>query len=231
MARGLFITGTDAGVGKTLIGCALAFAAHSRGLRVGVMKPIATGCREVGGVLESADARGLAYAAACDVTIDLICPFRYRSPLAPAVAAEAENIAPPELIEIVDAYRKIAARSDLTIVEGPGGLATPFVWGASGAPPKDSTDLARALNLDVVIVVANRAECLNATRLTISHAESRGVGIIGVILNDVSAAASPPAGANLESLRKMTDVPVLGRVRFKQPVTRQIIDALLPRET
>ncbi len=221
MVRGLLITGTDVAVGKTLIGCALAFAAHARGMRVGVMKPIETGCREVGGILEPADARGLAYAAASDLPIDLICPYRYRSPFAPPAAAEADGVAPPDLFEIAEAYRKIAARSDFVIVEGSGGLATPIAWG------KDSTDLARTLNLDIVIVAANRPGCLNASMLTIHRARSRALGIIGVILNDVDAASSRAAETDLESLRKMTDVLVLGRVRFKQPVTRDIIDGLL----
>src|SRR5271168_1155654 len=103
MARGIFITGTDEAVGKTLIGCALAFAAHARGLRVGVMKPIDTGRREISGILESDDARGLGYAAACDLPIDLICPYRYRSPLPPPAAAEADNVAPPDLLEVAAA--------------------------------------------------------------------------------------------------------------------------------
>src|ERR1700730_16735733 len=123
MRHGLFITATEARVGKTLIGCALAFAAHARGMRVGVMKPIETGCREVAGILEPADARGLAYAAACDLPMELICPYRYRSPLAPPAAAEAENVAPPDLLKIAEAYRKIAARSDFVIVEGTGAIA------------------------------------------------------------------------------------------------------------
>jgi dethiobiotin synthetase len=229
MPRGLFITGTDAGVGKTLIGCALAFAAHARGMRVGVMKPIETGCREVAGTLEPADARGLAYAAACDLPIEFICPYRYRSPLAPPAAAEADNVAPPDILEIAEAYRRIAERSDFAIVEGIGGLATPIAWGTSHPRPKDSTDLARALNLDIVIVAANRPGCLNASMLTIHHAQSRGVAIVGVILNDADASSWPASETNLESLRKMTEVPILGRVRFKQPVTREIIDALLPR--
>ena len=106
MRHGILITGTDVAVGKTLIGCALAFAAHARGMRVGVMKPIDTGCREAAGILESADARGLAYAAASNLPIELICPYRYRSPLAPAAAAEAEGVAPPDLFEIADAYRR-----------------------------------------------------------------------------------------------------------------------------
>src|SRR5689334_8552274 len=106
MVRGLFITGTEASVGKTLIGCALAFAAQARGMRVGVMKPIATGCNQVGGILEAADVRGLAYAAASDLPIELMCPYRYRSPLPPPAAAEADNVAPPDIFEIVEAYRK-----------------------------------------------------------------------------------------------------------------------------
>jgi len=227
MPRGLFITGTDVGVGKTLIGCALAFAAHARGMRVGVMKPIETGCREVAGILEPADARGLAYAAACDLPLGLICPYRYRFPLAPPAAAEAYDVAPPDILEIAQSYRKIAPHSDFVIVEGLGGIATPIAWGTTHSRAKDSTDLARALNLDVVIVAANRLGCLNASILTIHHAQSRGVGVIGVILNDVDASTSPATETNRESLRKMTDVPILGRVRFKQPVTREIIDALL----
>jgi dethiobiotin synthetase len=237
MRHGVFITGTDVGVGKTLIGCALAFAAHSRGLRVGVMKPIETGCREVAGVgesavlesLESKDARGLAYASACDLPLELICPYRYRSPLAPPAAAAADQVEPPDLVEIAEAYRKIAARSDFVIVEGIGGIATPIAWS------KDSTDLARALNLDIVIVAANRDGCLNASMLTIHHARSRGLAIAGLILNDVDATIAPSAETNLESLRKssdkslrvMSEVPILERVRHKQPVTREIIDALL----
>ena len=222
MARGILITGTDIGVGKTLLGCALAFAAHARGMRVGVMKPIDIGCREVSGILESADARGLAYAAACSLPMDFLSPYRYRLPLPPPVASEADGASPPDLLEVAEVYRKIAARSDLMIVEGIGGIATPIAWG------KDSTDLARTLNVDIAIVAANRAGCLNASMLTIDRALSRGLGILGLILNDVDATPSPDAESNLESLRKMTEVPILGRVRHKQPVTREIIDTLIP---
>ncbi len=82
-------------VGKTLIGCALAFAAHARGMRVGVMKPIETGCREVNGILESADARGLAYAAACDLPMELHQSLSLSiAAIAPPVAAETDR-APP----------------------------------------------------------------------------------------------------------------------------------------
>lgn len=222
MAKGLFITGTDARAGKTLIGCALAFAAHARGMRVGVMKPIATGCREVAGALEPADARGLAYAAACDLPMELICPYRYR-------AALPDRVPQPDILEIARAYERIAARSDLVIVEGLGGIATPIAWEGQPARVKDSTDLARGLNLDIVIVAANRPDCINASRLTIHYTRSRGLGIIGVILNDADDFAHPARETNEESLRMMTEIAMLGRVRFKQPVPRDIIDALVAR--
>jgi dethiobiotin synthetase len=219
MRRGIFIAGADFAVGKTLIGCALAFAAHARGMRVGVMKPVATGCREVNGIFECEEVRGLAYAAACDVPIELMCPYRYVS--------ETELFAtPPDLGDIFDAYQKIAARSDFMIVEGYGAIASPI-----GFEPrvKDSTDLARMLNLDIVIVAANRAGYLSASRLAIAHAQNRGVGIAGIILNDVVQKPSASEESNLDLLRRVTDVPVLGRVRHKQPVPRAIIDPILNR--
>jgi len=223
MARGILITATEAAAGKTLIGCALAFAAHARGLRVGVMKPIATGCREVNGVLQSADARGLAYAAASDLPIELISPYRYR------LATGAEDLAAVDLLEIAEAYRKIAAHNDFVIVESFDAIATPIAWATTPSRVKDTIDLARVLNLEVVIVARNGAGCLSASRLALEHAQSRGVGIIGTILNDVDEASSPAAETNLESLRKLTEVPILGRVRFKQPVTREILEPLLRR--
>jgi len=216
MRRGIFIAGTDFGVGKTLIGCALAFAAHARGRRVGVMKPVATGCREVNGILECDDARGLAYAAASDVPLELMCPYRY---------ASSDDLAatPPDLEEIADAYQRIAARTDFMIIEGYGAIASPIAWEPR---VKDSTDLARMLNLDVVIVAANAAGCISAARLAVEHARNRGLDVAGIILNDVVPTAED---SNLDLMRKAIDVPALGRVRHKQPVPRSIIDPLLNR--
>ena len=216
MRRGVLITGTDFAVGKTLIGCALAFAAHARGMRVGVMKPIATGCREVNGILECEEVRGLAYAAASDVLLELMCPYRYVS--------EAElAAAPPDFGEIADAYQKVAARSDFMIVEGYGAIASPIAWEPR---VKDSTDLARMLNLEAVIVEANRPGYLSASRLAIEHAQNRGLDVAGFVLNDV---VSPSEECNLEILRKAADAPILGRVRHNQPVPRDIIDPILNR--
>lgn len=211
--RGLLITGAGDGIGKTLIGCALAFAAHARGLRAGVMKPVEAGCAEIDGALEPADARALIYAAASDLPIEVVCPYRY--------AGSAPNpVRPPAFDVIVAAYRKIAERSDLAIVEDTGGLS------AAIEPGKDYAELARMLALEAIIVVGNRPGCVEAAMRTLDHASSRGVAIAGAVLNDMEP-ANPAMDANEAALARIDGIRFLGRVRFKQPVTRQIIDPLL----
>src|SRR5208283_2074389 len=97
MARHLLIAATHGFAGETTISCALAFAARARGMRVGVMKPVETGCADVNGDLDPLSARALTSAAATNVGLDIICPFRYRKPLAPAAAAHAEMLPPPDV--------------------------------------------------------------------------------------------------------------------------------------
>lgn len=221
MSRGFLITGTDTGVGKTLVGCSMAYAARVRGVRAGVMKPAETGCAGARGALEPADALALALAAGSLLPLELICPFRYRSPLAPAAAAEADKLPPPDLDVIIRAFREIAAQSDVVIVEGAGGLAVPITW------EMDYARLARALDLDAVVVVGNRLGCLNAALLTLHYALGRGLRVTGYVLNDTVADPTPATLSNEASLSRLTDVPYLGRVRFKAPVSLGIIDAVL----
>src|SRR5262249_39584255 len=106
MANGLLITGTDTGVGKTMVGCALGFAMKVRGLRVGVMKPAETGCREEAGELIPNDAVALRASASANHPLEIVCPYRYRSPLAPAAAAEADRIPPPDPETIVKRFEQ-----------------------------------------------------------------------------------------------------------------------------
>ncbi len=222
-ARALMITGTDTGVGKTLLGCALAFAAKARGMRVGVMKPAETGCAGADGELMPADARALIYAASSDLSLDLVCPYRYRSPLAPARAAEADRLAPPDPERIERCFREIAARSDFVIVEGAGGIAVPLTWSFNYA------DLALRLGLEVVLVVGNRLGCLNAAVLTVHYAKARGFDLRGAVLSDVEPEATPATETNADSLARLVDVPYLGRIRHKEPVSLAIIGSILER--
>lgn len=224
MARRIFITGTDTGVGKTTVGCALAFALKARGMRVGVMKPAETGC-ECGadGVLEPADARALAYAAACPMPLDLIAPFRYRSPLAPAAAAESDALPAPDFDRIAECFRAIESESDIMIVEGAGGIAEPITWN------RDYADLAWLLDLELIVVIANRLGCLNIASLTLKYADSRGLKIAGYLVNDIEPAVSAAAETNEASMARVTNARALGRVRFREPLAKTIVEKLVLR--
>jgi len=223
MSLNFLITGTDTGVGKSTVGCALGFAFRARGFRVGVMKPAETGCEERGGELDPQDARALMLAAGSILPLDLVCPHRYRSPLAPAVAAEIDALPAPDLGRIAECFDRIVAESDIVLMEGAGGLAVPLTWKA------DFADLAAALDLELIVVVANRLGCLNAAVLTMRYAASKGLAIAGWILNDVEPAISPAAATNAASLSRLVDVPCLGTMRYKEPLGIGVVEKLLAR--
>jgi dethiobiotin synthetase len=221
MRRRFLITGTDTEVGKTTIGCALARELCARGLRVGVMKPAETGCPERDGALQPLDAIALRRAAGSNEPIDVICPYRYRSPLAPAAAAEADAIAPPDLGRIAEAFGKIAADKDVTLVEGAGGIAVPLTWRENYA------DLALALDLELIVVVANRLGCLNATLLTLDYAAQRRLRVRGYVLNQAAADSSIASATNPASLERLAGVACLGQVRFGEVSAAEIARRLL----
>lgn len=221
MGRRFLITGTDNAVGKTTVGCALAFAFRARGMRVGVMKPVDVGCAEVEGELESADARALALAASSPVQAGLICPYRYRSRMAPAGAADADNLPPPDLGNIARCFNEIAADSDAVLVESAGGIATPVTW------ESDFADLASMLALEVILVVGNRLGCLNSAMLTLKHAESHRLKTAGYILCDIDGVLSPAAKTNEASLKRLAKAVYLGRMRHREPLAKTIVEALI----
>ncbi len=221
MTRRLLITGTDSEVGKTLLGCAVAFAARARGMRVGVMKPAETGCARSGGDFRPDDAMALVSAGASRLPLDLVCPYRYGSPLSPARAAEADGLPSPDPATIERNFSAIADEGDFMIVEGAGGIATPIAWDFNSA------DLALRLDLDVVLVVGNRPGGLNAAVLSVHYARARGLKLLGCVLSDTAPVTESALEANPDSMRRLLDVPYLGRIRHKEPVSLAIISALL----
>jgi len=221
--RALLVTGTDTGVGKTYVACALARAARAAGLRVGVMKPAETGCAEAGGVLEPADAQALRSAAGSELALELVCPYRYRSPLAPAAAAELDGMPAVEPGAIEAAYREIRACSDFVLVEGAGGIRVPLAWGF------DFADLAAALELEVVLVVGNRLGCLNAALLTLDFARSRGLRVLGYVLNDVERTPDIATATNEASLRRLSALPCLDHLRSNGDVSADAAATLVGR--
>ena len=215
------ITGTDTRVGKTMLGCALAFAFKVRGMRVGVMKPVESGCAEANGILTPSDGPALIASASSDLPIELVTPYCYRSVLPPAPAAQADGVALPSFDTICDRYRQIAARSDAILVEDCGGLAAPIDWQHTYA------DLATDLRFEVILVVANRGAFINAAKLTSEYATLRGITIRGFVMSALDRDASATIARDADFIARATGLSCLGTVRFKEPVSRKIVERLL----
>lgn len=215
------LSGAGGRVGKTMAGCALAFAFKVRGMRVGVMKPAQTGCVESGGALVPEDAASILAAASSDVPLELACPYRYRSTLAPAAAAEIDCLPPPDFAAIERAYREIESRSDAMLVEDAGGIAAPIEWG------RDYADLALSLGLETILIVANRRDFIAAGALSIAYAKLRGVPVRGFIMNALDREASATVERDASMLARAGGARCLGTVRFKQPLALSIVERLL----
>ena len=140
---GCFVTGTDTGVGKTVVSCALIAELRTRGFRVGAIKPIETGVGDEGPL----DAIALREAARASETLDVICPQQFALPAAPNVAARAES-REVDLSAIEAAFRQIADGRDFVVAEGAGGLLVPIRDDYSMA------DLARTLDLPLLVVAS-----------------------------------------------------------------------------
>jgi dethiobiotin synthetase len=223
---GVFVTATDTGIGKTVIAGAIAMLQRRAGKRVGVLKPIATGCRHVSGVgigkilgqfmdeeidgrtlpgadLVSADAEFLAWSAESMHNLATINPVRYGDPVCPLAAARRTK-QPINFGTIGEAYSQIAADSDFVIVEGIGGLLVPLTEKLT------VLDLAESFNsteLPLLIVAASTLGTINHTLLTVQAARSRGLIIAAIVVNgyradsdDFSEEGNPPLLAELTGL-------------------------------
>ncbi|MGH7923892.1 MAG: dethiobiotin synthase [Candidatus Binatus sp.] len=208
------ITGTGAAVGKTTVGCALGFAMRARGMRVGVMKPIETGCAEIDGKLAPRDADALALAVGSNLPIESMSPCRYRSMLAPA---EDE----PDLAHIARCFEEISAQNDVVLVESAGTIVSPTTRDT------DFADLAAMLGLEVIVVAGNRSGCADAMTLALQRCRSRGLKVAGYILCDCDRADSSATDANEESLTRLFGGYRLGRMRHREPLARTIVEKLI----
>ena len=203
--RGVFVTGTDTGVGKTLAACALLHALAARGVRAMPMKPIAAGAVERDGRWVNGDtvllleAAGLEGALAARVT-----PVLLREPMAPHIAAQREGVA-ISIPALAQAAEELARRGDFLVVEGVGGFRVPL------DERTDSVDLARALGLPVVMVVGIRLGCLNHALLTAAAIAASGLPFAGWIANHVDPAMAA-ADENVAALRSRLPAPLLGRL-------------------
>ena len=203
--RGILITGTGTGIGKTYVTCGLAAALRQRGIRVGVMKPIETGCEERNGILVPEDAIQLKFFSKCESPIEIISPCRYRAPRAPWVAALEEgqevNVS---LLE--KNYQDIFSNHDLTLVEGAGGIMVPIHKDFNFA------DLAQKWGLSVVLVTTAKLGTLNQTLLSLEYLRSKNLNVLGYVVNVHEYTSSGLVSSNLSAFEHLACEPFLGQV-------------------
>ena len=207
---GIFITGTDTEIGKTVVAGGLAAALKAAGVNVGVMKPIASGGAEHKGRIVSEDAIFLKHAAQVDDALDLINPICLRHPLAPSVAAEIEGVA-IDLRKIDDAFAQLCQRHEFIVVEGVGGIAVPICEEMLVA------DMAQRFQLPLVIVARPNLGTINHTVLTVEFAKSYNLEICGIVLNASQEESKGLAEeTNPKELERLTHLPILGIAPFDE---------------
>lgn len=205
--RGVFISGTDTGVGKTCVGVALARLLTGRGLRVRVRKPVESGCRIENGALQPRDALALHAAAGFIEPIERICPYSLSKPLSPERAAALEGM-PLDLGRLHAACTDGVWDDDFLLVEGAGGFYSPIARGALNA------DLAAGLGMPVLLVVADRLGAINHTLLTVEAVRMRGLALAGVVLNQPEFPATVDMD-NAADIKRWLHIPV-----FRLPYAR-----------
>lgn len=219
--NGLFITGTDTGVGKTRVTAALAVLLRRAGHAVGVMKPVATGGRPGGGGLLAEDTMALLEAAGHPRGLgpDEVTPFVYEPPVSPSVAARRAG-RPVDMDRIVASLHALARRFDVLLVEGVGGAMVPLGATTSSGRWGDRlvSDLAAAIGLPVLIVSRDALGTISHTLLTLDHLERRGVRVAGVLLNRLSP-ETDAACANAEEIARVGRVRVWGPLPHRNDST------------
>jgi dethiobiotin synthetase len=217
--RGWFVTGTDTGIGKSLASATLLHALRARGLRAVGMKPLASGCERTPEGLRNEDALLLQAASAPRPDYEDVNPFALPNPLAPELAAADAGIR-VTLAPIEAAFARLSSQADAVVVEGVGGWAAPL------AADLDQADLARALDLPVVLVVGLRLGCLNHARLTARAIQADGLRLAGWIANDIDPAMER-ANDNFALLQRRLPVACWGRLPFRDKPDPAQLAALL----
>ena len=178
MSNILFVTGTDTGVGKTVVSRLLISGLRQRGVTVGVVKPVETGCLlGADGELIAADATALWQANGQSLALEDVVPYRFVTPIAPAVAAMKED-RQIDFDFLADHIQRLSSECELLIVEGAGGLLVPLDEARTFA------DLAQHLEMTVLLVVASRLGCINHAALTLEVFRHRGLDVLGYVLNE-----------------------------------------------
>jgi dethiobiotin synthetase len=201
--KGIFITGTDTGVGKTIATAVISRVLRDHGVKVGVMKPVTSGCIVVNGKLVSEDAELLKWASSTTAPDADIAPYLLSVPVAPSVAATLDGVRIC-FSTIRAAYKRLAAVHDIVLVEGAGGLMVPLVENLL------VSDLIGYLGLPALVVSRPNLGTINHTLMTCFCAKQMGIEIIGIIVNNHPETPGPAEKYAPTIIEERSGVPVLG---------------------
>lgn len=199
-----FVTGTDTGIGKTLVSCALLHAYAAQGKRVVGMKPVAAGCDDDG---HNEDVKQLRAASNILASYGQINPYSFYHPIAPHIAAKKVGVN-IDFARILTSFRELTSQADVVIVEGIGGFKVPL------NEKQDSAELAQQLELPVILVVGMRLGCLNHALLTADAIAASGLRLAGWVAN-VLDASMPALRDNIAALKQRLHAPLLGVVEYQ----------------
>jgi len=212
---GFFITGTDTGVGKTELALALTKYFANSGKRVAAYKPVAAGAERVDGILQNEDAQGLRQAASIEQSYAETNPCCFAAAVAPHIAAQ-ESGQPIDMQDLVQGYKKLAARSDIQIVEGAGGWCVPL------NATQDMSHLAKALDLPVILVIGLRLGCINHALLSVQAIKACGLRLAGFVLNSLQT-DMPREKNNILALTERIEAPCIAVVPWQQKTKSQLM--------
>ena len=228
-ARSLFVVGTDTGVGKTLVACALLHALAAQGKKVIGMKPVAAGLEDG----HWRDSEALQAASNCSAPAALVAPYAFEAPVSPHIAAREQSQV-IDLKVIFEAHQALLQHAERVVVEGAGGLMVPLGDGPASASNTGGSaltglDLLLALQIPVVLVVGMRLGCLNHALLTQRVLQASGVPCLGWVANCVDPQMAQRE-ANIASLVRWLQSPHLGTLAWQPGQGGQPDPAALARE-
>lgn len=214
-----FVTGTDTGVGKTLISCALLHGFAAQGKRVAGMKPVAAGCNPGE---QNEDVLRLHAAGNVRADFGQVNPYRFAPAVAPHLAAQLAGVS-IDVGHILESYSTLAGQADVLIVEGAGGFLVPL------NDDQDGGELARQLGLPVILVVGMRLGCLNHALLTVEAISARGLPLAGWVANIVDAGMAM-IEQNIAALQQRIAAPLLGTVPYLPEADARVASGYLHLE-
>ena len=215
LAEGVFVTGTDTEIGKTVVSAALLAWLADQGIRAAGFKPVASGCRHTSEGLRSADAELLMRYAGVEAPYADVNPYAFEPAIAPHLAALSDGVS-LSVPNMVDAYKCLAAKAQAIVVEGVGGWRVPF------GPEASCADLAVALELPVVLVVGIRLGCINHALLTAEAIGNDGLTLAGWVANRPAHVGVETEG-NVPAIARRIGAPLLADLPYEQPLDPSLL--------